>query len=143
MNIYKVEYEPIINRFIYISAESEEEALHLASEIMDKTDAIRFDETDITGVITHVIGAVGEDTESVPDEDDWDDEWDEEWDEEPDDDSFPPSNLKGSSLEAEGKDYKIPCLNKQRIVGTIHLVRGAFARLKPRWKGAKQNEKKP
>ena len=143
MNIYKVEYEPIINRFIYISAESEEEALHLASEIMDKTDAIRFDETDITGVITHVIGAVGEDTESVPDEDDWDDEWDEEWDEEPDDDSFPPSNLKGSSPEAEGKDYKIPCLNKQRIVGTIQLVRGAFARLKPRWKGAKQHEKKP
>lgn len=139
MNIYKVEYEPIINRLIYISAESEEEALHLASEIMDKTDAIRFDEADITGVITHVIGAVGEDTESVPDDDDWDDEWDEE----PDDDSFPPSNLKGSSPEAEGKDYEIPCLNKQRIVGTILLVRGAFARLKPRWKGAKQNEKKP
>lgn len=84
MKIFKVEYEPVISRIIYISAESEEEALNLASEIIDKTNAISFDESDITGILTHVIGAVGEeavDKSENPDEES---------------DAFQASNLEGS-----------------------------------------------
>lgn len=87
MKIYKIEYEPVISRIIYVAAESEDDALELASEIINRTDAISFDESDITGVLTHVVGAIREESEEAMEND-----------------AFQASNPEGSSPEAEGED---------------------------------------